>query len=313
MISVLSMSFRAAFGLLIAAFLVVPVQAAEDVVAEIDGQKYLTSDVRAAYIAENPDSIAQVRFDDNAARTLAMNWYRAQLFARGAKDDGYLEANPGKVAQLNKVRDQVLAADYLTWLMGTKYKPSEMELTQIYKMQPGICASSGKVRLARAGVVWGWRASPEEISAAEARFAKIQERLAAGEPFATVANEASDFRTVGTGGDTGWIEIQTLQGSAMGDEVLALVPGERSEVISLPQSRGLIEMLDVEGAGTLPFDDCRPRLAEALSKSFRVDVRRRRIDELAAKYKASMNLDAFIAAVRSIPAPGDPRAAKKQP
>lgn len=312
-ISVVSISLRVVLGLAFAACLVVPVEAAEELVAEIEGQKYLTSDVRAAYVADNPDLIAQVRYDDNAARTLAVDWYRAQLFARGARDDGYFEANPEKVALANKTRDQFLAADYLTWLMGTKYKPADMELKQLYKLQPGLCASSGRVRLARAGVLWGKHASPEEIAAGEARFAKIQERLAAGEDFAVVADDASDFRTVGTGGDSGWVDIQTLQGNEMGEEVLALAPGERSNVISLPQSRGLIEMLDVEGAGTLLFEDCRPRLAEALSQRFRADVRRRRIDELAAKYKASMNLDAFIAVVRSIHAPEDPRVRASQP
>jgi hypothetical protein len=282
-------------------------------IAEINGNKIYALDVHNAYAAERPEFVQKIRFDDNAARTLAMDWYRAQLFKQAAIDEGYHQANPATLPQGNRIRDQYVAAEYLTWLLGKKYKPSEMELRQIYQMQPGLCASNGKVRLARAGVIWGRNASPEEIAAAEDRFAEIQKRLAAGESFGQVADDASDFRTSGTGGDTGWVDIKTLQGNPLGEKVLALSPGERSEVISLPESRGLFEMLDVEAAGALSFENCRARLEEAIARNYRNDVRRRRVNELADKYNASLNLDAFITVVRAIPAPGDPRPAAKQP
>ena len=72
-------------------------------------------------------------------------------------------------------------------------------------------------------------------------------------------------------------------------------------------------MLDVEEAGTLSFENCRARLERAIARNYRNDVRRRRVNELAEKYNASLNLDAFITVVRAIPAPGDPRPAANQP
>jgi hypothetical protein len=278
----------------------------EEPIAEIDGQKIFRADVQADYSAERPRALEMVRADDNAARTLAMDWYRARLFSLAAREEGFFASNPAIAAQADRIHQQYIAAEYLTWLLGTKYQPSKMELSQLYQLQPGLCASGGRVRLARLGVIWGRNASPEEVAAAGARFEAMQSRLAAGESFAVVADDASDFRTSGPGGDAGWIELKTLEGNPMGEQILALVPGERSEVISLPESKGLFEMLQLEGAGTLPLAACEGRLAEALSQKFRVD-------ELAAKYDASLNVDAFIAAVRSIPAPGDPRVQQKLP
>ena len=288
-------------------------QAAGDPVAEIDGRKISAIEIYNAYAAERPEIINQIRIDDNAARTLAMDWYRAELFARAAADEGFGKAQPATVAQADRIRAQFLAAEYLTWLLKTKYEPSMMEMAQLYKMQPALCAGTGKVRLARLGVVWGRNAGPEEIAAAEARFAAMQARLEAGESFGAVADDASDFMTSGTGGDTGWLEIKAFKGAPMGEKILALAPGDRSEVIRLPDSLGMFEMLAFEEPGTLSLEACEDRLAEELSKKFRIDVRRRRINELAAKYNASLNMDAFIAVVRSIPAPGDPRVPQKLP
>ena len=313
------MIYRVAKGCgILAIFLMVGIlgasaQAAAEPIAEIDGRKVSAVELYNSYAAERPEFIDQIRFDDNAARTLAMDWYRASLFARAGVDEGFRKAQPAVVAQADRIRDQYLAAEYLTWLLKTKYEPTEMEMAQLYKMQPALCASTGKVRMARLGVVWGRNAGPEEVAAAEARFEAMQARLAAGESFGAVADDASDFQASGSGGDTGWVEIEALQGNLMGEKILALLPGERSEVVRLPQSKGIFEMLALEEPGTLSLEACKGRLAEELSLRFRRDVRRRRVNELAAKYNASLNVDAFIAVVRSIPAPDDPRVQQKLP
>ena len=82
-------------------------------IAEINGNKIYALDVHNAYAAERPEFVQKIRFDDNAARTLAMDWYRAQLFKQAAIDEGYHQANPATLPGLvTKCTTQMLRFTY---------------------------------------------------------------------------------------------------------------------------------------------------------------------------------------------------------
>lgn len=281
----------------------------EGAVFRMDGETVSAADVRAEFSELPAGVIQRARTDDFAARSLALDWYYTQLFARAAADAGLLEKVPGLRRASQFRAAQVLAGAWFRTQQDSRFAPSEPEMRQLYQVEPALCASSERIRLARIGVSVGRRATPEERAAAKGRFEAIQQRLADGEAFGVVANEASDFSAEGAGGDMGWISVDSVRRTANGEELARLPVGARSEVLEIAQGWLVYEVLAREDAGQLGFDQCRPKLAEAIHERYNRDLRRRSVDELARRYESDLDLDAFIAAIRSVPRADDPRAA----
>src|SRR5262249_1144324 len=73
---------------------------------------------------------------------------------------------------------------------------------------------------------------PKRVADARAKIEKAQKRIAAGEDFAKVAGEVSEWPTAKNGGHPGAFHYGDLDSKAFDDAVQKLEPGQISDVIS---------------------------------------------------------------------------------
>ncbi|MEW6268357.1 MAG: peptidylprolyl isomerase [Thermodesulfobacteriota bacterium] len=272
-------------------------------VVEIGDFKVTAPQLTAEFAFLPPPVLQRLKVDDNAARIFAVDWYARAMLARAAKEDGFLAKHPGLVAAAASSEREVIAKEYLRATTEQELRATEQDVEQYKKLNPELCRLMGRYRIARVGVVVGRNASPQELKLASERFAEIEKRLAAGEDFAKVADETSDYSARGSGGDMGWIEEDKVRQSPHGEAILKLGVGDKTPAIDTGQGKVIYRLLEKTEAGELPVAECRPKVEQALRQQYTKDLLLRRIDELAARFGAKMNLDAFIAAVRAVDLP----------
>ncbi|MFP6662696.1 MAG: peptidylprolyl isomerase [Deltaproteobacteria bacterium] len=267
--------------------------------------------ILAEFAALPPGEIARARTDDFAARNLALNWYHRILFARAAQDDGLLLRKPGLAQAAAAQSRRLVAGAYIDDLAKTRFAPTEQELQQLHDLEPGLCIANPRIRLARLGVSLARHAGEAERVAAKIRMDSLLQRLAAGAAFATVADEASDFVESGGGGDMGWLSHKSVRAAPGGESLIRVPVGGRSEVLETGMGWVLFEVIAREEEGRLDFAQCRSRLKAAITEHYLRDLRRGSIERLAARYDAFLDIDAFVAAVRAVPAVDDPRVQRR--
>jgi hypothetical protein len=287
---------------------VATVCAADSVVLRLAGTPTGATQITAEFAALPAGMIARARTDDFVARNLALNWYHRVLFARAAQDDGLLGRDPGLARAAAAQARGLVAEAYVRDLAKTRFAVTEPELRQLYQIEPALCAADERIRLARIGVSLARHASEAERKAAQARVDAIVERLAAGESFAAVADDTSDFVESGGGGDMGWLPVESLRTAPNGEPLVNLPVGGRSELLEISRGWLLYEVIAREDQGNLDFAQCRPRLEDAIAKRYQRDLRKRSVTELAARYESFLDIDAFVAAIRAVPAADAPQA-----
>lgn len=272
-----------------------------DVVAKLGNRKLTLDELKAELAYEPAPLIERARDDENFARILAVRWFQTGLFAQAAQDDGLLKSKPGLAGAAAGLGRNLIADEYVTNLLEVEYKPTESEVRSYYALNKELCTPPARYHLARLGVQIAKNASEAEVEGAKKRLQAMQERLKAGEPFATVADELSDLPSQAAGGDVGWIDEKVLAGDETAVKIKALKPGETTEPLRTPRGLEVFRLVEKEEAQPKSFESCRDLLTERLTKEFARATTQRRSDELARRYGASLNLDGFLAAVRSVP------------
>ncbi len=113
-------------------------------------------------------------------------------------------------------------------------------------------------------------ADADDATEAAARKAMeaIQTRLEAGEDFAAVAKEESDDSSAKAGGDLGTFKRGTMV-KPFEDAAFALKVGETSGIIKTRFGLHLIKVYAHTEPGTIPLEEARPKIVEALKKKER--------------------------------------------
>jgi len=270
-------------------------------VVEVGDLRVVASELTAEFAYLPPPLLQRLKADDNSARIFAVDWYSRVLFAKAAQDDGFLAQNPGLGAAAAARERDMIAAHYIHKTATEQFHVTDEEVDQYRRMNADFCRAPARYRIARVGVVIGRNASPGEIDLANQRFAEIEKRLAAGDDFAQVADERSDYTAKAKGGDMGWLEVTRILESPHGEVIAKLSVGERTPAIDTGQGKVVYKMIEREEARDIPSAECRGKVEQVLNEKYRKEIFLRRVDELAARFKSSMNIDAFIKAVRAVP------------
>ncbi len=282
----------------------VPPPAAAEIIVEVGPFKATAADITAEFNNAPPPLVADVQRSPNSGRIQAVEWYARLLYDAVAKADGLYERRPGLAAFAEQRRRSVVGKAYIDDFITTNYQPSPVEMESLYKLEgKTICAVPATYHLARIGVVTGKHASEVEKAEAKQRLAAIQKRLAGGEDFATVADEDSDVAGRARGGSLGWVPAADLEKAPEAEPIRALAVGQTSAPIETRHGTMIFRLVERDDARVLSYEDCRARLEGDLKKSFRREIARQRIDDLAARLGAKMNIDAVIGAIRAVKLP----------
>jgi parvulin-like peptidyl-prolyl isomerase len=275
--------------------------AGDDVVVRVGDWTMTAPEITAEFSFSPPALINQVKRNDNSARLLAVEWYSNALIAKAAADDKLLDKAPGLKDAADALRRKMIAMRVLPQYVNDKYAPDERELRQFVELNESICQAPVRYHVARLGVIVGKKASEVETQAAKSRIDDIKKKLGAGESFATLADERSDLPAKGDGGEVGWLSSQEVDRTDGKEQLVSLKKGEVSDVVKTPDGWAIFKLLDREEAHQLTFEQCRPVAEKLMNERYRAQIARDWVDELAKRYDASINMDAFAAAVRAVP------------
>lgn len=274
--------------------------AADDPVVRIGGLTLTGPQITDEFRWSPPALLHQVRRNDNAARMLAIEWYSNALIAQAAVDDKTLAEMPGLDLAADTLRRKMIASRVLPRHVNEKFAADERELRQFMDMNEDLCRVPTRYRVARIGVVVGKKASEPERQGAKARIEDVKKRLSAGEAFATLADEKSDLSAKLPGGEVGWLTGDEIERTEGHETITRLSKDQVSEIVETSDGLVVYKLLEREEPRRQTFEECRPTLDRIMRERYRAQIAREWVDELAKRYNASMNVDAFAAAVRAV-------------
>ena len=303
-VTVLSrVGFCVFFALAIAATTGLPVRPAwaqtagpDEVVIRLGETKVTVAEL-SNQLAYQPNSILDtIKKEPNAGRVFAVRWFHHILFNEAAKADGFIPKKPGLQGAADEMSRRRIADAYVDDLQA-QYQPTDQEIEIFYKLHGDTCKTPARYRLARTGVVVGKHATSKEVESAQERIADIERRLKAGDDFAEVVVAASDLEGKSPGGELGWVTDLDINKEIGGEVFRDLKVGGTTPVVKTARGFEIFKLLEKEDARTKTPAECRPEITKALGKQFDKSVAEGRADELAQRFGATMNLDAFLAAI----------------
>ena len=155
-------------------------------------------------------------------------------------------------------RDELLIVRICEKLTKHVPRPTRLEVDRFYQANRETFYRPERVRAAH---IIRNVDRPEAESEARAALEAAEVELAAGKPFAKVANRYSDCR--GAGGDLGWIARGEMV-EDFDEVVFALKRGERSPIFRTIFGLHIATVLDRRAAGAQPLDEIRHSLASSL-------------------------------------------------
>jgi PPIC-type PPIASE domain len=275
----------------------------DEPVLKIGERTVRRSEIRNELGFEPPELVTRMREDENFAKIYAIRWYQAELFAKAAADDGVAARVPGLSGAARNLGRNLIADEYTKQMIEVEFKPTDTEIETYYNLHKDVCVTPRRLHLARLGVQVAKNASEEETAGAKKRLAKMQERIAAGEAFSVVADEMSDLPSKEQGGDVGWIGEQELGDEEGSTAIRSLAVGATSEPIRTRRGWEIFKLIEKDGPKTRTLAECRDDIVAQINAEYRKAASQRRSDELARRYDASLNLDAFLAAIAEAKVP----------
>jgi len=276
-----------------------------DPVVRVGDWTMTAEEIKAEFGWSPPALINQVRRSDNSARLLAVEWYSNALIAKAAADDKIFATMPGLDDAADALKRKMISSRILQKRMQEKFAPDERELRQFMDMNQQLCKAPPRFLPARIGVVVGKNASEAEVAGAQARMDDVKKRLVAGEDFGTLADQKSDLPAKDDGGSLGWMTLEEVQRTDGRDVLPTLDKGKTSDVLRTSEGLVLWKLLDRQSERQLTFEECRDTLTKVMNEKYRGEIAREWIDELGKRYNASLNMDAFVGAVRAVELPPD--------
>lgn len=279
-----------------------PAMAADgEAVLRIGDQTADAAQITQEFTWSPPALLSEVRRNDNSMRLLAVDWYSNKLIAKAAVDDGILDKMPGLASAAESLRTKMIAGRVTPRYVTEHFKSDEQELKQFMTMNEQLCQAPTAYRVARVGVVVGRKASEPELQGARARIDDVKKRIAAGESFATIADEASDLTAKAPGGEIGWLTDEEVERTEGKETITGLRKDQTSDVVRTTEGFVIYKLLDRKDARKLTFEECRGALERVMNERYKAQIVRDWLDQLAKRYNASLNVDAFATAVRAVP------------
>ena len=191
-----------------------PAAALRRAVDQVVGHVLLVQAAREAGVA--------VSAEDAERRIAALRgrYPSAEAFAAALQEAGTTESELRLLEQ-----EDLLIQRYTETVVGPRATVEKEEAAVYYREHPTEFDHPEQVKVQMILVAVAEGAAPETVEAARAKAAQAAKRLAAGEPFATVAQEVSDDPTRSRGGEVGWVRQGQLL-TELDAEVFKLQAGQ---------------------------------------------------------------------------------------
>ncbi|MFQ5801740.1 MAG: peptidylprolyl isomerase [Candidatus Methylomirabilales bacterium] len=161
-----------------------------------------------------------------------------------------------------RVREQLVVDALLVRNVRTSVIVSEEEITQYYHEHADQFRQPASVRIRHILIRLPEKPSPENLTQARARAAKVLGQLKDGGDFAVIAAQYSDGAAAKDGGDLGVIRKGELH-PALESVAFSLEPGSISDIVKTDAGLNIIKVEERTG-GDVPSDKVRQQIHQLL-------------------------------------------------
>ena len=235
-------------------------------------------------------------FDDGSKRGLGATDEEVERAIQGlrsahANDEAFQASLVEQGTSLIQLRDQLHRSLSLEKIMrqelGSKSIVDEVEARQFYDQNENLMRTPPRVRV-RHILLKADKGDPESVRAARLRLGELKRKVQAGENFEVLARAHSeDLATRDAGGVLPWVPITDSEAD---QRLYALDVGELSRIEETDHGFHLIEILEKEPAGLVPFEQAKDRITFMLENSrMRLEVQQR-----VEKLRQSADIKLFI-------------------
>ncbi len=147
--------------------------------------------------------------------------------------------------------------------LASKIVVTPEEVKAYYDGNPDTFKTPEMLRASHILVKVDKTASAEEKAKALEKIKAIQKRIRNGEDFAKVAKEVSDCPSKENGGDLNFFQKGQMV-PPFENAAFAMKPGETSDIVETEFGYHIIRLTDQKPAGTMSFDEVKPRLEQHL-------------------------------------------------
>ena len=162
-----------------------------------------------------------------------------------------------------QIRNSIITQQVISQEVGRKIQLSRDEAQKFYEEHKQEMERPEQIHLSEILVAVPKDATPEQITAAEAKADKVLKEIRGGAGFSDVAKRSSEGPTASQGGDLGLFKRGTLA-KGLEDQTFAMKAGEVSDVIRTKQGFVILKVNQHEQAGIPPFKEAEPRVSDAL-------------------------------------------------
>jgi len=163
-----------------------------------------------------------------------------------------------------QIRGQLESYNVLSAKVRSKVKLSDEDVKNYYQRHPGEFLGEEELHVRHILLALPEDAPAGEVSRVQAEGEKVMQRLAGGEPFASVAKAVSKGPGASDGGDLGWLRRGTMQRS-LEEIVFALKDGEVSKLVRAGPGIHLFKVEERRQGGGKSFDQAKDEIRDKLS------------------------------------------------
>jgi peptidyl-prolyl cis-trans isomerase C len=187
-----------------------------------------------------------------------------------------------------QTRDEMSIQKYIQTRMMSNVAVSEQTIRDFYDKNKDQIRSPERMHLRHILIAVGPKAGPADKEKARAKAEDLRKQITGGADFAKLAEGNSDDPgSKVRGGDLGWmVPGQTPFEKA----AMALKPNETSPVVESASGFHIIQLLERQAAGVVPYEQAKDRLGMMLKQKQAQELMQVKVKELRAKAKVDVYL-----------------------
>ena len=252
-------------------------QVYRQVLDELIGITLLQQEARAQGIAPSEQELDQ----QVAARK--KQFPSEEVYQKALKQTGLTEA-----LLRQQTRDQIAVQKYVETKLIPGITISDQVTKDFYEKNKDQIHSPERLHLRHIMVAVNPKGTPADKEKARAKAEDLLKQIQGGADFAKLAQANSDDpNSKGNGGDLGWISPGQTP-PALEKAAMALKPNQVSPVVESPFGFHVLQLLERQAAGTVPYEQVKDRLATMLKQKKAQEIVQARIKELRGKAKVEV-------------------------
>jgi len=235
----------------------------DDVVAKIGDRKITLSEFNKILGYLDSEKQKLVEKNQQFKENLLQQYIQGIVISNLAKKEGF-DKNPELKEQLEVIKDNYIAIEYLKKEVTNKVEVSEEDIKAYYESHKDEFKMPEMVRSRHILIKTDPSASDNDNKKAREKAEEILKKIKAGEDFAKLASDVSDDTGSKTkGGDLGFFP-KGIMVKSFEDAAFSLKPGEVSGIVETQFGYHIIKVEEKKEPGMEPFDTAKEKIKQKL-------------------------------------------------